>query len=457
MDALNFFFHAVCLLLPLLIQPAFTASENFQGWSCDELTPDLCELHITEGHIPIHPDGLWVKYWKYSSSIPDAGSGIVDDQGDSFGLPPAPAPLIMLHGGPGMTHNYMLPLKQLACRPDRYGRTRDVYFYDQGGCGESMQTVNGRSDSNINTTRLVEEHPYLLDPQYYATVELPQIVKYLGFDDENGIGYHIVANSWGTILAQYFVLNTPAKGLKSMTLSGPLSDGDLYANSQWSTAETNNLGQLPPFLQKRIHTLEAENAYESEEYDDINDFLTGHFTLRTQPAPDCFLAVFDGINRDIYVGLQGPSEFTFGGVLGGFNTTPGLSTINIPVALTSGEYDTMRPPVVDAIYREIPLSEWTIFNHSGHVSMIDDAGWMNDVVDDFLLRVEASASFEPLPHLCGPKDCLPKGSEEHPVKITSSGYSLSMVIFVAVSSFCAGAMAVYSWQNGRFSGYTTIY
>mmetsp|Transcript_21440 Transcript_21440/g.53141 ORF Transcript_21440/g.53141 Transcript_21440/m.53141 type:complete len:477 (+) Transcript_21440:2626-4056(+) len=454
------------LLLFLLLQDADgnAASEGFQGWTCDELTPDLCDLTLTKGRIPIGSDGLWVTYWKYSSSSSSGGTSVENDDSRSSSLAPPPAPVIMVHGGPGMTHNYMLPLKQLACRPDRYGRTRDVYFYDQGGCGESMQPVHGSSNTSTvtNTTWLVEEHPYLLDPQYYATVELPAIVEHLGFDTT---GYHVVANSWGTILAQYFVLNTPAKGLKSLTLSGPLSDGDLYASSQWSTSLTNNLGQLPPFLQKRIHKLEEEKAYDSEEYQAIDAFLTGHFTCRTQPAPDCFAAIWDGINSEVYVGLQGPSEFTFGGELGGFNTTPRLHTISVPVLLTSGEYDTMRPPVVDAMYREIPLVEWKLFDHSGHVTMIDDAGWMNNVVDNFLSRVEEaswfSLPFQPLPSLCGPEGCIPKYKNDvdetvDAPKAANVGYSLSTVIFTGIVSFFVGAL----WMRCRHdssSQYEMVY
>jgi proline-specific peptidase len=475
---------------------------GFQGWTCDELTPDLCDLTMTKGRIPIRDNGLWVRYWKYSSS-----SSSIDDYDDESIdtdlLPPPPSPLIMVHGGPGMTHNYMLPLKQLACRPDRYGRTRDVYFYDQGGCGESVtpvdtnsrETENNENNDNsmTNMTRLVEEHPYLLDPQYYATIELPRIIEHLGLldhngDDETGSGYHVVANSWGTILAQYFVLNTNAtsNGLKSLTLSGPLSDGDLYVNSQWSETETNNLGQLPPFVKMRINVLEDRNAYDSDEYAAINDALSGRFTCRTQPAPDCVEAIKDGTNYDVYVGLQGASEFTFSGVLGGFNMTPRLHTIDVPVALTSGAYDTMRPPVVDAMYREIPLAEWTVLDHSGHLTMIDDAGWMNEIVDDFLARVEEasnnalsvpeevasqsqSQSFRPLSHLCGPKGCVPKlqRQEKNEAKGTAeidsiavSGYSVWAVMWVGIVSFFAGTFAskyqTTLCNNGRSAGYEPV-
>jgi L-proline amide hydrolase len=474
------------------------SAEGFRGWTCDELTPDLCDLTMTKGRIPIRDDGIWIRYWKYSSPSPSGGEtrSSIDDDVNAL-LPPPPLPVIMVHGGPGMTHNYMLPLKQLACRPDRYGRTRDVYFYDQGGCGESVTPVNndGRENENndiTNMTRLVEEHPYLLDPQYYATIELPRIIEHLGLldndDDEtvsgSGSGYHIVANSWGTILAQYFVLNTNAKsnGLKSLTLSGPLSDGDLYVKSQWSETETNNLGQLPPFVKKRIEVLEQQNAYDSAEYAAIDAALTGRFTCRIQPAPDCVMAMEDGTNYDVYVGLQGPSEFTFGGVLGGFDTTPLLHTINVPVSLTSGAYDTMRPPVVDAMYREIPLAEWTVLDHSGHMTMIDDAGWMNDIVDDFLVRVEeasnnalpapdegASSSFRPLNHLCGPKGCLPKlhGQEKIEAKgtaeiddIADTGYSVWVAIWVGIVSFVAGHFAskyqTIICNNGRSAGYESV-
>jgi hypothetical protein len=108
----------------------------------------------------------------------------------------------------------------------------------------------------------------------------------------------------------------------------------------------------------------------------------------------------------------GASEFTFGGTLAHFNTTPDLPSLDVPVLLTSGTYDTMRPPVVEALYRSIPKVEWIIFQHSGHVSMIDDAGLMNDAVDDFLNRVEVAywsrTEFVPNNQACGLPGCKSK-------------------------------------------------
>ena len=123
----------------------------------------------------------------------------------------------------------------------------------------------------------------------------------------------------------------------------------------------------------------------------------------------------------------GASEFTFGGTLAHFNTTPDLPSIGVPVLLTSGQFDTMRPPVVEAMYRSIPKVEWTVFPHSGHVSMIDDAKLMNDAVDHFLNRVEdaywAGKEFVPNSNACGFPGC--NGAKETSILIGSPAESFS--------------------------------
>ena len=78
----------------------------------------------------------------------------------------------------------------------------------------------------------------------------------------------------------------------------------------------------------------------------------------------------------------------YSGVLGDLDLTSRLPELSVPVLLTHGKYDTMRPSTVKAIQDQIPISERVMFPHSGHVSMIDDAGLMNDVVASFIHRVE---------------------------------------------------------------------
>ena len=333
--------------------------ESSLPWKCDDLTPDLCDdLVVSEGIVRIR--GIDVKFWRYESPSSTRSGGV---------------PIIAVHGGPGYPHNYMLPLRQQACRG------RPVYFYDQAGCGGSpLPKMNASSSAAV-----ADRYPWLLTVEYYSLEELPALIEHWGLAD-----YHIIGSSWGTILSQVFALDAGAAslaGLRSMVLSGPLSQAKLYINSQWSQVD-GTVGSLPLYVQGRIRHLEEIGAYDSREYQDIVGTLTPQFTIRTAPYPDCCLDSFGNMNEEIYVGMQGESEFTIGGTLGALNITHRLAGVRVPVLLSHGRYDTMRPPVVRAMLDALPLAESIMLNRSGHVSMIDEPGAMNDAVADFFNRVE---------------------------------------------------------------------
>jgi len=322
--------------------------------SCDAILeyafPDLCELETARGQMEVR--GLSLAYWRYRRK-----------GGENSGLP-----LVIVHGGPAFSHHYMLPLKQQACRG------REVVFYDQGGAGESSQPEDVRRTA-----------PWLFTIDYYVE-ELSALVDVLGWEQ-----FHLLGNSWGTVVAQAYAFTQDPR-LHAVVLSGPLSDGQLYGRSQWDEIE-GNLGSLPFFVQGTLRVLGNHEAYDSELYKAEDQLLTSFFTVRTTPTPDCFKVAEPTSNtsREIYVGMQGASEFTVGGVLASMNFTPRLHEIRNPVLITHGRFDTMRPPVIDAIYRNLPRAWRALMPRSGHVSMIDDARLMNNVVGDFLAHEELGA------------------------------------------------------------------
>ena len=165
-------------------------------FTCDELTPSLCDLRVTNGSLAVR--GLEVQYTHYHAVNPDRSK----------------LPIVMVHGGPGWSHHYMLPLKQQACRG------RDVYFYDQAGAGTSERPTP--------SSRIAA--PWLFNLSYYPE-EMMAVVAHLGL-----ARHHVLGSSWGTIVAQLYALRHPP-GLASLTLSGPLSDSQLYKDSQWDALE----------------------------------------------------------------------------------------------------------------------------------------------------------------------------------------------------------------------------
>lgn len=338
-------------------------SDNFTQWTCDDLTPHLCPtLEVSEG--TVHVRGLNVHYWRYQS---DAVSHRL--------------PVVVIHGGPAFPHTYLLPLRQLACRG------HPVYFYDQAGCGQSALPLGAD----------LSDFPWLFDPAYYSQIELPALI-----DAWRLRRFHLVGHSWGTIVAQLFALDASPHGLASLVLAGPISDVQLYIRAQWDPLE-GSLGRLPPFVRNGIATLQRRQAFTSSEYQAITKVLTTFFTCRTAPAPDCVSQAFDSLNADIYVGMQGPSEFSVGGVLMDFNVTSRLNEIVVPVLLTAGKHDTIRPVVLDAMQHEISDVSRIEFPFSGHLSMIDEPAAMNEALSSFMIQVETgtgivtSRKIEPMP------------------------------------------------------------
>ena len=113
----------VSIFLTWLLVPV-----SYTVWTCDDLLGDtLCDLVVEESSVEVRGEKLF--YWVYKK------------EGDNTGLP-----VVMVNGGPGLPHNYMLPLKQLAC----YGRK--IIFYDQVGTEQSSILSLSQPQLNLNTT-----------------------------------------------------------------------------------------------------------------------------------------------------------------------------------------------------------------------------------------------------------------------------------------------------------------
>jgi pimeloyl-ACP methyl ester carboxylesterase len=81
-------------------------------------------------------------------------------------------------------------------------------------------------------------------------------------------------------------------------------------------------------------------------------------------------------------------SFPITGSLVDFDLWDDIKTLkDIPILLTSGEYDIVRPVTVNALYKALPLSEKVLFPGSGHASIFDVTAQLLDTVNGFLERV----------------------------------------------------------------------
>ena len=276
------------------------------------------------------------------------------------GEEPGKLPLLVLHGGPGASHDYLEPLEAMA------NTGRRVIFYDQLGGGNSDHPHN----PSMWTVELFVE-------------ELGAVRKALALDH-----LHILGQSWGGMLGMEYAL-TQARGLASLTIAD--SPASLV---QW-VSEANRLrAQLPSEVQQTLLHHEQNGTTDSREYQDAMLVYYRRHVCRLDSWPDCVTRTFEKLAQypEVYNTMNGPSEFHVIGTLKTWDITNRLHEIKVPTLLLSGRYDEATPIIVEPIQRSIPGSEWIIFENSSHMPHVEETELYLQVLDRFLMHVEGEIS-----------------------------------------------------------------
>ncbi len=290
---------------------------------------------------------------------PDHSTGYVDVDGgrifyDMHHANAPGTPLIMIHGGPGSTSCYFGLL-------DERITERPVIRYDQLG--------TGLSDRPADTS-------YWNLPHFVS--EIDALREALGLDE-----VHLLGSSWGGTVAAEYALSTPARGLQSLILAGPL-----LSTPRWLEDATFLVGELPEDLQETIRRHEAAGTFSDPEYLAATDSFYARFLYHQQPpreVPEC--AGVDG-NTEMYEAMWGPSEFTATGTLLEYDRTDVLGRIRVPTLLVAGEFDEARPETMHEFAALIPDARVEIITGAGHVSMVDKPDEFAGIVRSFLSRIE---------------------------------------------------------------------
>ena len=146
-------------------------------------------------------------------------------------------PLVVLNGGPGISHWYMLPHAELYRK-----RGSPVVLYDQLGTGDSTRLRNKPAD--------------FFTPGLFVS-ELDNLLQHLGITHN----FDLLGQSWGVTLAvEYIAAHHPA-GLKHLVLtSGPAS------YPLWREALAGLRAQWPRDFQDMLGRHETDGTTDAPEY-----------------------------------------------------------------------------------------------------------------------------------------------------------------------------------------------
>lgn len=274
--------------------------------------------------------------------------------------------LLLLHGGPGASHEYFECFDSFLPKAGI-----EYYYYDQLESAYSDQP----SDTSLwNIDRFVEE--------------VEQVRKALGLNKDN---FYLLGHSWGGILGMEYALKYQEnlKGLIISNMMASIPDYVDYAN--------NVLGpQLDSAVLAEIRQLEANEDYANPRYTElIYEHYYPRHVLRMPMSewPDPVNRGFANINADMYVTMQGPSEFGIVGdaKLKNWDRTADLEKITVPVLSIGGAHDTMDPEHMKMIAETVPNGRYLHCPEGSHFSMYDDQQTYFSGLVDFIHSVNQNS------------------------------------------------------------------
>ncbi|HUY42767.1 MAG TPA: proline iminopeptidase-family hydrolase [Acidimicrobiales bacterium] len=291
--------------------------------------------NVREG---VAPFGAWQTWYRVSG---DLASGRT--------------PLVVAHGGPGSTHDYVLAIAQLA------ERGRPVIHYDQLGSGRSTHLRDRGAD--FWTVEL------FLD-------ELDDLLAHLDIADD----YHLLGQSWGGMLGAEHAIRRPV-GLRSLVLSNSPASMAL-----WASEAKILRSRLPRAIEEALDRHEAAGTIQDPEYLEATKFYYDEHVCRVVPNPPEVVRTFEWMSEDstVYETMNGPNEFFCVGTLRDWSVVDEVHRIVAPTLLISGRHDEATPATVQPFFDAIGDVRWEIFEDSSHMPFVEEAERYLDVVEGFL-------------------------------------------------------------------------
>lgn len=257
-------------------------------------------------------------------------------------------PIVIVHGGPGLSHNYFLPsLKSLS---DKHR----LIFYDQRASGKSDLNINSESITLDNFIRDIDE-----------------LRNSLGIEKLN-----LMAHSWGGILAMKYAIMFPNK-IKSLILINSIG-----ASSEIATQ--SNLELAKRFTKK--DSIQRMKIFNSEEFKErkpeaIESLMKIGFKHQFYNK-----TYIDSLNLSLNNNYIKTSQLlqNLAKDLTEYDFHSDLKSIQCPTLLIYGNYDPLTQLAAPKIHKTIDNSKLIILDKCGHFPFIEKQNEFNKVLINFM-------------------------------------------------------------------------
>jgi proline iminopeptidase len=265
--------------------------------------------------------------------------------------------ILALHGGPGLTHDYLTPLADLAV--DRC----NVVLYDQLGCGRSERPASYR-DYTISS----------------AADDADEVRRRLNLGR-----VHLFGHSYGGALALETAVRHPG-GLRSVVVSSGFASMDsLWQGLRRRVSQLSGPSRRAVLREDMsgVSTRASIRAWE-----EFRRRFSEHMQNRPYEVWKTYRLGNPRVNRAM--GFSGPRVLRDGyrhGTMAGWDLTGKLPRLRMPVLVTVGQYDHVVSACSREIHRGIARSRLVVGRGEGHLPFFEHRDRFISLVRGFLDQV----------------------------------------------------------------------
>ena len=245
-------------------------------------------------------------------------------------------PLIFLHGGPGMFHDYFLP------HVETLANDFQLIFYDQRASGKSAKNVPPESVNIKNFVR-----------------DLDGIREYFGLEKVRLLGH-----SWGGLLALHYATTYPGRVDRVVLVDSAPPNSALDALNRKIQMQRRSEEDI-----KMIQEIMGSEAFQKMEPHAITRYFQVSEKVKFfNPVLMSKMRIDldeEKIEKLMWVGqLMNP-------YLDDYDITEDLAAITVPVLIVHGDYDTIPLESAEIIHHRIRGSKLVVVKDCGHFPFIE--------------------------------------------------------------------------------------
>ena len=247
-------------------------------------------------------------------------------------------PLIVIHGGPGLTQDYLLP------HMAKLGQNNLVIFYDQRGCGQSLAEIN----------------PETISIETYVK-DLEAIRQAFNFDKISILGH-----SWGGFFAMQYAIAHPEhvdRLILSNSMTASSEDFCLFVQEYMRrtapyNAEIDKIREMPGFKTGQVDLVERYYQLIFRTYCYNPEKAVLIYSRMTPTAAINGTKVYEIFRKNV---TDKP-----------FNLQPALKNLRIPTLVIHGDSDPVPPITAQHLHENISCSKYVLMKNCGHFPYVEE-------------------------------------------------------------------------------------